>query len=69
MIKIRQYVEADAQALWDIHFHTIRNINIRDYTQEQVVAWAPERFDLGVWKKRMKGLSPFVAELDGIIVG
>ncbi|MET2855123.1 GNAT family N-acetyltransferase [Vibrio owensii] len=69
MIKIRQYVEADAQALWDIHYHTIRNINIRDYTQEQVVAWAPERFDLAVWKKRMKGLSPFVAELDGIIVG
>ncbi|WP_299695692.1 GNAT family N-acetyltransferase [uncultured Vibrio sp.] len=69
MIKIRQYVEADVQALWDIHYHTIRNINIRDYTQEQVVAWAPEHFDLAVWKRRMKGLSPFVAELDGIIVG
>ncbi|ENG7469361.1 GNAT family N-acetyltransferase [Vibrio parahaemolyticus] len=69
MIKIRQYIEADAQALWDIHYHTIRNINIRDYTQDQVEAWAPDRFDLAVWKKRMKGLSPFVAELDGVIVG
>ena len=68
-IEIRDYVEADAQALWDIHFYTIRNINIRDYSQTQVEAWAPERFDLDIWNKRMNGLSPFVAEIDGVIVG
>ncbi|MCL9774200.1 GNAT family N-acetyltransferase [Vibrio methylphosphonaticus] len=69
MIKIRQYVEADTRAMWEIHFHTIRNINIRDYTQAQVEAWAPEHFDLAIWKQRMNALSPFVAELDGVIVG
>jgi len=69
MITIREYVESDAQELWDIHFYTIRNVNLRDYSQEQVEAWAPERLDLSVWKKRMSGLSPFVAEVDGIIVG
>ncbi len=69
MIVIREYVDADAQALLDIHFYTIRNINIRDYSQEQVDAWAPEGFDLSIWKKRMDGLSPFVAEIDGVIVG
>ena len=41
--------ESDAQALWDTHYHTIRNINIRDYTQEQVEAWPPDRFDLAIW--------------------
>ncbi|ELA7834294.1 GNAT family N-acetyltransferase [Vibrio sp. Vb2658] len=69
MIKIRDYVEADAQALWDIHFHTIRNVNIHDYTQTQVEAWAPECLDLSIWKKRMNGLTPFVAEIDGTVVG
>lgn len=69
MVTIRDYVEVDAEALWNLHFYTIRNINIRDYTKEQVEAWAPERLDLSVWKNRMKGLSPFVAEINGTIVG
>jgi len=69
MIFIRDYVEADAKALWDIHFHTIRNINIRDYTQAQVKAWAPDCFDLSIWQQLMQRLSPFVAEIDGVIVG
>lgn len=69
MIVVRNYVEADAKALWDIHFATIRNINIRDYSQQQVEAWAPVREDLTLWKKRMLELSPFVAETDGVIVG
>ncbi len=55
--------------LWDIHFYTIRNINIRDYSQAQVEAWAPESLDSSVWEKRVKELSPFVAEIDGVIVG
>ncbi|MFA0442963.1 GNAT family N-acetyltransferase [Vibrio sp. 10N.286.49.C2] len=69
MIKIREYVEADAQALWDIHFYTIRNINLRDYSQAQVEAWAPERIEWSIWTNRMNGLNPFVAEIDGIVVG
>jgi len=69
LVTIRDYVEVDAEALWNLHFYTIRNINIRDYTKEQVEAWASERLDLSVWKNRMKGLSPFVAEINGTIVG
>ncbi|MFA0086103.1 N-acetyltransferase family protein [Vibrio sp. 10N.261.51.F12] len=69
MIKIREYVEADAQALWDIHFYTIRNVNLRDYSQAQVEAWAPERIEWSIWTNRMNGLNPFVAEIDGIVVG
>ncbi len=42
MITIREYVESDAKALWDIHFYTIRNVNLRDYSQEQIEAWAPD---------------------------
>lgn len=41
MIKIRKDNEADARDLWGIFYHTIRNVNSRDYTQAQVEAWTP----------------------------
>lgn len=69
MITIRNYIESDANALWDIFFNTVRNINTRDYSQVQVEAWAPESFDFEIWKNKVTGLSPFIAEIDGVIVG
>jgi len=69
LITVRNYKENDAEALWNIYYHTIRNINSCDYSQEQVEAWAPDSFDTHIWEKRMKGLSPFVAESNGVIVG
>nr|WP_269460869.1 GNAT family N-acetyltransferase [Vibrio splendidus] len=55
--------------MWEIFFHTVRNVNVRDYSQQQVEAWAPSSFDFALWQKRMNGLQPFVAELDGRVVG
>lgn len=69
MIVIRDYVESDAKVLWDLFFHTVRTINRRDYSQAQVEAWATDLFDSEYWIKRMNGLAPFVAEIDGEIVG
>ncbi|MEZ9632175.1 GNAT family N-acetyltransferase [Vibrio cyclitrophicus] len=69
MVRIRNYQTSDAKALWEIYFHTVRNINVRDYSQQQVEAWAPNGFDSELWQKRMNELLPFVAELDGCVVG
>jgi putative acetyltransferase len=69
MITIRDYKPSDAKALWNIFFHTIRYINSRDYSQDQVEAWAPESLDSEIWKNRMKILNPFVAEIQGTIAG
>ncbi|WOG25903.1 GNAT family N-acetyltransferase [Endozoicomonas sp. 8E] len=69
MIQIRKYKNSDANDLWEIHYNTIRNVNIQDYSQAQVEAWAPDSFDPGVWKQKMNSISPFVAEIDGEIVG
>ncbi len=69
MIKIRKYEESDASELRAIFYNTIRNVNIRDYTQAQVEAWAPDTFDPKNWHCKMKLLSPFVAEIGGKIVG
>ncbi|EJL9428359.1 GNAT family N-acetyltransferase, partial [Vibrio cholerae] len=49
--------------------HTVRNVNLRDYSQAQVEAWAPDDFSSEIWQRKMNLLSPFVAEIDGKIVG
>lgn len=69
MINIRKYNESDAPDLWAIFYHTIRNVNSRDYTQAQVEAWAPDDFSPEAWQRKMNAISPFVAEIDGEIVG
>ncbi len=68
MLTIRNYQETDAEALWAIHFNTIRTINIQDYSQKQVEAWAPNSFKKD-WERCMNNLSPFIAQINGVIVG
>ncbi|EOX4200556.1 GNAT family N-acetyltransferase [Vibrio cholerae] len=69
MIEIRKYQESDAHDLWAIFYHTVRNVNLRDYSQAQVEAWAPDDFSSEIWQRKMNYLSPFVAEIGGKIVG
>lgn len=69
MIHIRKYEAKDAHDLWTIHYSTIRNVNIQDYSEVQVEAWAPDNFDPMIWKQKMDSISPFVAEINGEIVG
>ena len=69
MIEIRKYKKSDSNILWNIFFYTVRNVNIHDYSQKQVEAWAPNDFDPSVWATNMAQVSPFVAEIDGVVVG
>lgn len=69
MIQIRNYKESDAPFTLELFRTTIRQINRRHYTLAQVSAWAPAQVDIEVWRKRMRGISPFIAEKGGDIVG
>lgn len=70
MVTIRKYKTADTQALASIYYHTIHNINIRDYAEEQVNAWAPGScLETDGWMKKWKMLIPFVAIIEGKPVG
>ncbi|MCE0495473.1 GNAT family N-acetyltransferase [Vibrio salinus] len=69
MIVIRDYKESDAGELRALCFRTVRNINTRDYSKAQVEAWIPESYDVDLWKRTLLVLSPFVAEIDGKVVG
>jgi putative acetyltransferase len=69
MFTIRKYLEKDAQETWQLFFNTVRNINSQDYSIQQLQAWAPDSMDPFIWNKRMSDVLPFIAEVDGIIVG
>ncbi|STX81498.1 N-acetyltransferase GCN5 [Legionella busanensis] len=69
-IIIRQYIPNDAQDLTNIYYYTIHNINIQDYSEEQVNAWAPSfSLELTGWQKKWETIKPLVALINNKIVG
>ena len=52
-----------------LFYETIHAINIRDYSQEQVNAWAPDTMTVDKWVKRQDTKQTFVADHNGQIVG
>ena len=69
MISIRKYQHGDELALRNIFFNTIRQVNIRDYSECQVRAWAPDDYDENAWSRRMRSNKPFIALIEDQIVG
>lgn len=69
-MQVRRYQDSDAKFLSQIYYNTIHTINAKDYTQEQLNAWAPTScFEVDGWKKKWANLPPFVALINDIIVG
>src|SRR5262245_22249814 len=68
LVTIRCFQHGDEPALWNVYFAAIHEIASKDYSSEQVDAWAPKAFDLEKWTGRMRAILPFVAVRDGAIV-
>jgi putative acetyltransferase len=66
---VREYQPSDTQLIMQLFYDTVHKINIRDYTQEQVNAWASKSLDYEVWHKRLQIKLPYIAEENGEIVG
>lgn len=67
---IRRYrAVADDAALRGVFHSAIHRVASRDYTPEQIAVWAPDTFDAAQWAQRMRGIDPWVAEIDGEVVG
>lgn len=65
---IRAFRVGDEPDLHRVFFSAIHGIAIKDYTPEQVSAWAPESVDAALWADRMRGIAPFVVEHDGKLI-
>jgi putative acetyltransferase len=68
-MNIRRFQLGDEVALFGVYFSAIHQLAARDYTHEQLHAWAPADMDMTLWAHRMREISPFVAELHGALVG
>lgn len=69
LVHIRRYREGEETALFEIYYSAIHLIASRDYTPEQVEAWATRSLDPELWRRKIRDINPFVAEADGQLVG
>lgn len=63
--RVRGFRHADLSALIEIFRVAVRITARRDYTHEQVIAWAPDEIDPTAWAKRYDTRQAWVAEDTG----
>ena len=68
-LTIRAFQPGDALEIMRLFRDTVHNINSRDYTPEQIEAWAPALMDEPRWHERLRANFTYVAEAAGQIVG
>lgn len=66
---IRRIRPGEDRALFDVFYSAIHLAASRDYTPEQINTWAPEDLDHELWARKINDIRPFVAVIDGKIVG
>ncbi len=68
-IHIRRYRDADFDEVSALFRHTIRTVNLADYTAEQCAAWIDKSQGLRLRRAQLAQWNTQVAERDGKIVG
>ncbi|MDM4769302.1 GNAT family N-acetyltransferase [Solimonas sp. SE-A11] len=66
---IRAYRPGEEAALREVFRSSVHQRARRNYSAEQLDAWAPLEYDQDWWNNRIRGNRPFVAEIDGRIAG
>ena len=66
---LRKYQPDDCRELTELFYRTVHIINAKDYTEEQLNAWADGQADLEKWNKSFLEHYSIVAEEEGRIVG
>lgn len=69
MVRIRSIQPGEAPLLLELFRETIRRVNARDYSPEQIAAWASDEIDEAAWEGRFAGRFVAVAEWDGQLAG
>ena len=66
---LRKYTETDCATLAWFFYDTVHAVNARDYSREQLDAWATNRVNLEAWNESFQAHHTVVAEMAGKIVG
>lgn len=68
-MEIRNYQPEDCKKLTELFYDTVHTINAKDYTEEQLNAWATGKVDLEKWNQSLLEHDSLIAIEDDIIVG
>jgi putative acetyltransferase len=68
-MQVREYRADDVPAIVALFRDTVRRVNSRDYSSEQVEAWAPDEIDVVAWAHRLARRFTVVAEIDDRVAG
>ncbi|NRA92018.1 MAG: GNAT family N-acetyltransferase, partial [Psychroserpens sp.] len=68
-LEFREADSNDIPEITAIFRDTIRTVNIKDYSREQIEVWASGAEDLKKWQDRIRKFYFLVAEINGQIVG
>jgi len=68
-ILIRSCTDNDIPQIARLYYDTVHKINSRDYSSEQINAWAPRVYNDAFWKRRFDDYMVMVAEDNGQIAG
>ena len=68
-MKIRKYKNSDCESVAKLFFETIHSVNVKDYTEEQLFAWANSYETLTSRRYDLIEQNTLVAEISGEIVG
>lgn len=68
-MKIRNYNSADCDEIAKLFYDTVHSVNAKDYSKEQLDAWATGHIVLENWNRAFFSNRTFVAEHDGKIIG
>ncbi|PPK94744.1 putative acetyltransferase [Kineococcus xinjiangensis] len=68
-VLIRRFETADAGDTWRVFHAAVHGTASRDYTPEQIQAWAPPTVDEAAWQRRRSASHTYLACLGGAVVG
>ena len=68
-MQLREYIPSDCAQMAELFYQTVHSANARDYTKEQLDAWATGEVDLQAWDKSFRAHRTIVATENGEIVG
>ncbi len=63
-MEVRAYQPADCRTLAELFYNTVHTVNAKDYTKEQLDAWATGTVDLEKWNESLEEHYSLIA-LDG----
>jgi putative acetyltransferase len=68
-MEIRRYEIGEEEAVWAVYYAATHESLARDYHRDLLERWAPRDPDMNRWAARLAQKNPFVAIVDGQIVG